>query len=182
MHTTKTLFRTVAIASAIFWISVCLGGESDRKGLEAPSLILKMCQSSQLETSLSGMMLSVDLLERAEIIEYISRLPDDSDKKWTNAVKRYSLARLTLDNQDALRFIRSIPEDEAELQKMIEFESKLFRHPPSKILVFLVELAETGRGDSQIQDIAREKVKKVHSVADGWVADFLSESRYEWID
>lgn len=91
-------------------------------------------------------------------------------------MKYYALARLTFNNNYNLKFIDALPEDKAEFDKLLDFEAKLFRHPPSKILDYLVELAQTGRGDNQeLKDKAQAKIKKLSPLADGWVAEFLFE-------
>lgn len=66
----------LALGTSAVWAQ-----EKAPRSLEAPDLVLKTCQSDNLETSLSGMMLSVDLLDNEAIVKYLAGRPDSPGQR-----------------------------------------------------------------------------------------------------
>ena len=134
--------------------------------------LLELMQSNDQEVSLGFMLLSVDMYDNAKLEKYIRENLNKNDPSWVTAIKMYTISQYTLSDEDSEGFITSIPHDKENFTKMITFESKITRHPGSKMLTCLLTLA---RNDAkpELQTMAIDKLDRIRPLADGWVGDFI---------
>lgn len=171
----KNLCGLICFCSLVFFVLPAFGEEFPLPSTNpiVNRLALFIIGEDQ-ELSLGAMLISVDI-NNTEKLEWSVRegLRED-DPSWVKAIKTYTLSCYTNFESDTAAFIRSIPEDKENFQKLIEFECTVTRCPTSKILNRLMSYAQRDTGQP-LQKLAMEKLKAIRLVADGWVADSIDD-------
>ncbi|WP_027186635.1 hypothetical protein [Desulfovibrio cuneatus] len=138
----------------------------------ARAAVFELCNSPDLETHLAAVLLSTDLARPDEIEQCLLERMKTTTVPWAKSIQLYALAKIRLEESDDLRFVEGLPSDQKNFRQLIDFESNMYRHPPSHILGYLMDLAERKeRPDLQMK--SRAKQSALFEMADGWIADFL---------
>ena len=119
------------------------------------------------------MLISIDINDYRELEKYVRSTIKQDDEKWITCIKLFVISRYTFDDDDAIYFIKSIPDDIENFQKLIEFESSILRHPGSHILSHLIYYTDKRLKRQKLKEMAYNKIKNILPLADGWVAEFL---------
>ncbi len=158
----------------IFFSLAGFGNAADAGPKTAPiaTAVLELMQHQDKNVSLGAMLISTDIYDNADLEKYVRSSLKAADPAWEAAIKWYVLSRYTLSDEDTKNFIAAIPQDKDNFSRLISFESSVTRHPGSKILTSLLGLARNS-GNPELQSLAVDKLDRVRSVADGWVADSI---------
>jgi hypothetical protein len=134
---------------------------------------IELFNHEDVNISLGAMLVSIDIKDYMNLEKYIRNIIKEDDEKWITCVKLFVISRYTFEDNDAINFIKSIPDDRKNFQKLIEFESSILRHPGSHILSHLIYYTDNKLKKPIIREIANTKIKNILPLSDGWVGDFL---------
>jgi hypothetical protein len=164
---------------AILIISICLSiipttsvADTALKQHEIVEKFIELFRNEDLNISLGAMLISIDINDYKNLEKYVRNTINENDEKWIRCIKLFVISRYTFEDIDAINFIKSIPDDKENFQKLIEFESSVLRHPGSHILSHLIYYAKKIKRPA-MSKVANKKIKRILPLSDGWVGDFL---------
>lgn len=136
--------------------------------------LLELMQNEDQAMSLGAMLLSTPVNDYWRLEPFVRQSIKQSDPQWVKTIKAFTLYRYTFDSSDATLFIESLPDDQLNFNKLIEFEGSVIRQPGSQILNELKVLSKN-RHNKALQEQALLKLETLRLIADGWVAESLGE-------
>lgn len=171
-RTMKKLPLAFALASVFIFGVPAYAASTTPEPSPIVKKLLEHMRSGDQKLSLGAMLISVDVNDYRYLEPYVRGSLKDNDEPWIKAVRLYTISKYTLDDDDAMRFIQSVPEDKENFWKLIEFESGVTRHPGSKILDHLLYYARLYQ-KRELCSAAVDKLDKIQPVADGWVGEYI---------
>ena len=167
----KRLLSFLACALLCFAVGSAHGGSPSGSSPVA-DILLEQMKAKDRTISLGFMLLSTEAHDNRKLEAYVRSTLDERDPAWVTAIKLYTISQYTFSDEDAAHFIASIPQDKAGFDSLICFESSITRHPGSKILAYLLEIARNA-AKPELQTLAVDKLDRIQPLADGWVGDFI---------
>lgn len=134
---------------------------------------IELFRNDDIDISFGAMLISIDINNYKELEKYIRSTLKENDEKWATCIKLFVISRYTFEDDDAIYFIKSIPDDKENFEKLITFESSVLRHPGSHILSHLIYYTDKELQKPSINEIANKKIRNILPLADGWVGEFL---------
>lgn len=158
----------------LLFVSLFFAGKVQNVNAQTLSeAVLELYKNSNKEVSLGAMLISQRLYDDELLAGYIHKQRNDADPLWIKTIQNYALNHFSQrESSLMMRFISEFPVTKQELNLLTEFEANTFTTVQSKPLEYLIELASDR--DLAIKNAAKEKLITIKGLADGWVANQLS--------